>query len=126
VIRFSGGDSEVATPVPIPNTVVKHLSGDGTAPARVWESSTLPEFFRARIPPGVRALFLAPRFPALLDPENFLGLAGTRDGDLEEIHSRRYGPVAIILSLPRHLVPAGRSLAVFQSPDQAALQVENP
>ena len=54
MLRFSGGDSEVATPVPIPNTVVKHLSGDGTAPARVWESSTLPgssrpEPFAARV-----------------------------------------------------------------------------
>ena len=42
MLRFSGGDSEVATPVPIPNTVVKHLSGDGTAPEKAWESSTLP------------------------------------------------------------------------------------
>ena len=43
--RFSGGNGEVAIPVPIPNTEVKHLSGDGTAPGRVWESSTLPGFF---------------------------------------------------------------------------------
>ena len=42
MLRFSGGDSEVATPVPIPNTVVKHFSGDGTAPEKAWESSTLP------------------------------------------------------------------------------------
>ena len=30
------------TPVPIPNTEVKHLSGDGTWVATPWESSKLP------------------------------------------------------------------------------------
>ena len=42
---FSGGNGKVATPVPIPNTEVKHLCGDGTALERVWESSTLPGLF---------------------------------------------------------------------------------
>ena len=42
--QISGGDGKVATPVPIPNTEVKHLCGDGTALERVWESSTLPGF----------------------------------------------------------------------------------
>ena len=57
MLRFSGGDSEVATPVPIPNTVVKHLSGDGTAPARVWESSTLPGSSEARAVRGSGLFF---------------------------------------------------------------------
>ena len=30
--QFAGGYSEEATPVPIPNTEVKLLSADGTAP----------------------------------------------------------------------------------------------
>ena len=33
------------TPVPIPNTEVKHLSGDGTRVETPWESSTLPDIF---------------------------------------------------------------------------------
>ena len=37
-----GGDSDGVTPVPIPNTVVKPVYGDGTAPERVWESSKPP------------------------------------------------------------------------------------
>ena len=41
---FSGGSSEGETPVPIPNTEVKPLSVDGTAPATGWES---------RSPPGI-------------------------------------------------------------------------
>ena len=40
---FSGGDSGGVTPVPVPNTVVKASSADGTAPGREWESRTLPE-----------------------------------------------------------------------------------
>jgi hypothetical protein len=40
----SGGDSEEATPVPIPNTVVKLLSADGTARAIAWESRSPPDF----------------------------------------------------------------------------------
>ena len=40
--NFSGGDGVRATPVPIPNTEVKPVYGDGTAPERVWESSKPP------------------------------------------------------------------------------------
>ena len=43
--RFFGGDSEEATPVPIPNTEVKLFSADGTAREAVWESRTLPKTF---------------------------------------------------------------------------------
>ena len=39
---WGGGYSEEATPVPIPNTVVKLLSPDGTARVTTWESRTLP------------------------------------------------------------------------------------
>ena len=38
----SGGLSEVAPPVPIPNTEVKLRSADDTASARVWENRSLP------------------------------------------------------------------------------------
>ncbi len=37
-----GDCSEGVTPVPIPNTVVKPFSPDGTARASVWESRTSP------------------------------------------------------------------------------------
>ena len=39
---FLGGDSERATPVPIPNTEVKPFYVDGTAWETVWESRKLP------------------------------------------------------------------------------------
>ena len=42
-LPLSGGHSEGATPVPIPNTVVKPLSPDGTAWVTAWESRKLPE-----------------------------------------------------------------------------------
>ena len=38
-----GDHSERVPPVPIPNTVVKPLSPDGTACASVWESRTSPD-----------------------------------------------------------------------------------
>jgi hypothetical protein len=41
-IKILGGDSDGVTPVPIPNTEVKPVYGDGTALERVWESSKLP------------------------------------------------------------------------------------
>jgi hypothetical protein len=41
--RNSGGHGEGETPVPIPNTVVKSLSGESTWRATVWEDSTPPE-----------------------------------------------------------------------------------
>jgi hypothetical protein len=42
-IKFFGGYSGEATPVPISNTEVKLSSADGTAWATVWESRTPPE-----------------------------------------------------------------------------------
>ena len=42
---FSGNIAEGATPVPIPNTVVKPFEVDGTLVARLWESRTLPDYF---------------------------------------------------------------------------------
>ena len=39
-----GGNSEEATPVPIPNTAVKLLSADGTAWETAWESRSPPKF----------------------------------------------------------------------------------
>ena len=41
-IKILGGDSDGVTPVPIPNTEVKPVYGDGTAAERVWESSKPP------------------------------------------------------------------------------------
>ncbi len=40
-----GRNRERATPVPIPNTVVKPLIADGTARVTVWESRTPPGFY---------------------------------------------------------------------------------
>src|ERR1035438_333663 len=40
--QFLGDPSEEDPPVPIPNTVVKLLSPDGTARASVWESRKSP------------------------------------------------------------------------------------
>ena len=41
-----GGYREVEIPVPIPNTEVKHLIANGTMRFAVWESRTLPGYFR--------------------------------------------------------------------------------
>src|SRR4051812_41573413 len=46
-----GGDSEGATPLPIPNRAVKPLSADGTWASRPWESRS-PPFFLRRPPWG--------------------------------------------------------------------------
>ena len=40
--RISGDDGYVVPPVPIPNTVVKHINADGTWLATAWESRKLP------------------------------------------------------------------------------------
>jgi hypothetical protein len=45
LIESSGGQSEVATPVPIPNTEVKRLSADDTEEGTLWENMPLPEVF---------------------------------------------------------------------------------
>ncbi len=42
---LSGGDSGGETPVPIPNTVVKAPSAEGTAPSQEWESRSPPGSF---------------------------------------------------------------------------------
>ena len=42
---FPGLASGGATPVPIPNTVVKPSSADGTARETVWESRSTPGYF---------------------------------------------------------------------------------
>ena len=54
VIAFAGGYSGGATPVPIPNTVVKPSSADGTDLGTDRESKSLPAFFlnKARIAGG--------------------------------------------------------------------------
>src|SRR5262245_45240157 len=44
---FPGGDTGGATPVPIPNTVVKPSWADGTALATAWDSRSLPGYFIA-------------------------------------------------------------------------------
>ena len=44
LFNFPGGNGGGVTPVPIPNTVVKPSSADGTA-VFLWESRTLPGFF---------------------------------------------------------------------------------
>ncbi len=50
VDRFSGDCVERDTPVPIPNTAVKPLGADGTAPAAAWESRSSPEFNKIKSP----------------------------------------------------------------------------
>ena len=40
---ISGDDGEKVTPVPIPNTMVKLLSANGTARETEWKSRTLPD-----------------------------------------------------------------------------------
>ena len=41
--KICGGHGQGETPGPIPNPEAKTLHGDGTAPDRVWESSTPPQ-----------------------------------------------------------------------------------
>ena len=45
---ISGSHSEGDPPVPIPNTVVKPLSADGTACLCMWKSRTLPDLIWER------------------------------------------------------------------------------
>ena len=56
---FPGGNGGGATPVPISNTEVKPSSGDGTAWATAWESSTLPGISSKR---GSRLRIAGPSF----------------------------------------------------------------
>jgi hypothetical protein len=57
VTVFPGVHSEEVTPVPIPNTEVKGLSGEGTTGISPWESSTMPGFFLG--PPFQAGLFFS-------------------------------------------------------------------
>ena len=41
-LNISGSDSQVVPPVPIPNTVVKHLNVESTWVATPWEDRKLP------------------------------------------------------------------------------------
>src|ERR1041384_6264004 len=57
-----GGHSEGETPGPIPNPEAKPSSADGTAPARVWESRTPPDYLRSRAAPRAALdSFVGPR-----------------------------------------------------------------
>ena len=47
LLLFAGDKRDRATPVPIPNTVVKPVSADGTAIVRSWESRPLPAPLRS-------------------------------------------------------------------------------
>lgn len=46
-IQISGGNDEMDTPVPIPNTEVKHLSADNTWLVTARESKSLPELYQS-------------------------------------------------------------------------------
>ena len=52
--KICGGHGPGETPGPIPNPEAKAWHGDGTAPDRVWESST-PPHHTYRKPPGAHA-----------------------------------------------------------------------
>jgi hypothetical protein len=58
VIEFLGGDSDGVTPVPIPNTEVKPIYGDGTAFERMWESSKPPGLNKKPPPEKEGAFFV--------------------------------------------------------------------
>ena len=44
--QLSGGNDEMVTPVPIPNTAVKHLSADNTWLETARESKSLPDLYQ--------------------------------------------------------------------------------
>ena len=58
--NFLGDFSREVTPVPIPNTVVKLSSADGTARATVWESRSLPGLFEPAAKGSGLSCFMAP------------------------------------------------------------------
>jgi hypothetical protein len=60
VSQHFGGDSEGATPLPIPNRAVKPLSADGTWASRPWESRSPPVFNKGAFK---GALFIGPAAP---------------------------------------------------------------
>ena len=45
ILYHTGGDYGEATPVPIPNTVVKLSSADNTWLVTTWEDRSLPVYF---------------------------------------------------------------------------------
>ena len=47
---------QVETPVPIPNTMVKHLTADGTWLETTWESRWLPNFKKNKATNAVNSL----------------------------------------------------------------------
>ena len=47
ILKVSGGNDEMDTPVPIPNTAVKHLSADNTWLETTWESRSLPDLYQS-------------------------------------------------------------------------------
>lgn len=68
---FLGGDSGRVIPDPIPNSVVKPSSVDGTARATLWESRTLPGSYFPTSPcdqTDRRGLWLFEAIPANHDP----------------------------------------------------------
>ena len=46
ILKFSGGNDGMDTPVPIPNTAVKHPSADDTWLETTWESRNLPDLYQ--------------------------------------------------------------------------------
>ena len=46
IFKSSGGDNGMDTPVPIPNTAVKHPSADDTWLETTWESRNLPDLYQ--------------------------------------------------------------------------------
>ena len=63
----SGGYCEEETPVPIPNTEVKLLSADGTAPATGWESRSPPGFISEPLRFGGAFFLVLPEFAWMAD-----------------------------------------------------------
>ena len=51
--NFTGG----VTPVPIPNTEVKPTEVDGTIVTRLWESGTLPVYFKSPVIERLRGFY---------------------------------------------------------------------
>ena len=56
--NLSGGNDEMATPVPIPNTAVKHLSADNTWLDTARESKSLPDLYQAFCANSTKACFI--------------------------------------------------------------------
>ena len=62
---FSGGPGGKATPVPIPNTEVKGLFGEGTAGVARGRVARRRDFFRGRRSTDLRPLFRLAALPRL-------------------------------------------------------------